>query len=352
MASEENKTNLIINYLPQALTDEEFANIFLPMGPVKSMKVCRDKATNYSYGFGFVNYQDEDDAERAINELNGKQVKHKRIKVALARPPGSNTKGSNVYVKNLPRHYSDEQVRDMFAEYGTIIQSRVLRDSKTGESKTVGFILYDKKYEAEKAIDKLNGKTPPGGDTPLLVKLSADERRTGQPNFYPNMMNGPRPMFYGPGPGPNARMMPPYSNYNDNVDMDELTGPMRNSYANTLNRFRYNPMGQNSRGNNPNFYVDTFSNGANPEPQKQSSTGGYCLFVHNVGYDCQQRDLYKMFAPHGALLKVDIAWDKEQQQCKGYAFVTFVNSYEAANAVSMLNGSWFNGRQLQVSFKK
>ena len=352
MASdEENKTNLIINYLPQALTDEEFAKIFLPMGPVKSIKICRDKATNYSYGFGFVDYQNAEHAEKAINELNGKQVMNKKIKVALARPGGSNTKGSNIYVKNLPKHYSDEQVRDMFAEYGSIIQTRVLRDSRTGESKTVGFILYDKKYEAEKAIDKLNGKIPPGGDAPLLVKFSSDERRLGQPNFYPNMANGPRPMFYGG--GPNARMMPPY-NYNDSADMDELTGPMRNSYSNTLNRFRYNPMSQNpnSRYNNPNFYMDTYSNDVNPEPHKQSSTGGYCLFVHNVGYDVQQRDLYRLFAPHGALLKVDIVWDKEQQQCKGYAFVTFANAYEAANAIQMLNGSWFNGRQLQVSFKK
>lgn len=350
---EENKTNLIVNYLPQALTDAEFSKLFLPYGPVKSIKICRDKATNYSYGFGFVDYLKPEDAEKAINELNGKQLMNKKIKVALARPGGANTKGSNIYIKNIPKHYSDEKVQEVFSEYGSIIQTRVLRDARTGESKTVGFILYDKKYEAEKAIDKLNGKILPGGDTPLIVKHSGDERRLGQGNVMANgphmMPNGPRPMFLGSNSNP--RM--PY-NYDGN-EIDDLTGPVRNSYANTLNRFRYNPMSQNSGYNpssrfNQNYYNDSFANDV--DPHKQQSSGGYCLFVHNVGNDCQQRDLYRLFAPYGALLKVDVVWDKERDQCKGYAFVTFLNGYEAANAITMLNGSWYNGRQLQVSFKK
>lgn len=359
MASEEeNKTNLIINYLPQALTDAEFSKLFLPLGPVKSIKICRDKATNYSYGFGFVDYQSPEDAQKAIRELNGKQLMNKKIKVALARPGGSTIKGANIYIKNIPKHYSDEKVQEVFSEFGSIIQTKVLRDSRTGESKTVGFILFDKKYEAEKAIDKMNGKTLPGGDSPLIVKLSADERRGGGGGYSGGP--GPGPMMY----GGNPRMMGPnmpfdYSNNYGNGDMGDLTGPMRNTYTNTLNRFRYNPMSQqqpntvynpNSRYN-PNYYVDTFSEDK-PDMHKQSSTGGYCLFVHNVGFDCQQRDLYKLFAPYGALLKVDVVWDKEKDQCKGYAFVTFVNGYEAANAINMLNGSWYNGRQLQVSFKK
>lgn len=352
-AEEENKTNLIINYLPQALSDAEFSNLFLPIGPVKSIKICRDKATNYSYGFGFVDYENPEDAQKAINELSGKQVMNKKIKVALARPSGSTIKGANVYVKNIPKHYSDEKVREIFSEYGNIIQVKVLRDSRTGESKTVGFILYDKKHEAEKAVNEMNGKTLPGGDSPLIVKLSGAEQRinnTGRANGP-----GPGPMF-----APSPRMMAPnmpydYGNGFGN-EMGDLTGPMRNT---PLNRFRYNPMSQqqsnagynpNSRYN-PNYYVDTFAEDK-IDMHRQSSSGGYSVFVHNVGFDCQQRDLYRLFAPYGALLKVDVVWDKEKDQCKGYAFVTFLNGYEAANAINMLNGSWYNGRQLQVSFKK
>ena len=357
MASEgDNTTNLIINYLPQALSDAEFNNIFLPIGPVKSIKICRDKTTNYSYGFGFVDYQDPEDAQKAISELNGKQVINKKIKVALARPSGSNIKGANVYVKNIPKHYSDEKVREIFSEFGNIVQVKVLRDSKTGESKTVGFILYDTKPEAERAVNGMNGKTLAGGDGPLIVKLSGVEQRINKAGGGQRNGPGPGPMF-----SPNPRMMAPSMPYDFGNgygnEMGDFTGPMRNT---PMNRFRYNPMSQqqpnpgfnpnpNSRYN-PNFYMDTFSD-VKPEIQRQGS-GGYTLFVHNVGFDCQQRDLYRLFAPYGALLKVDVIWDKEKDQCKGYAFVTFVNSFEAANAVNMLNGQWYNGRQLQVSFKK
>ena len=70
----ESKTNLIINYLPQSMSDEEFSQLFTNIGPVTSAKIVRNKANNYSYGFGFVDYTTPADAERAIQTLNGLQV--------------------------------------------------------------------------------------------------------------------------------------------------------------------------------------------------------------------------------------------------------------------------------------
>lgn len=59
--------------------------------------------TGYSYGFGFVNYSREEDASRAIAQLNGLQVANKRIKVSFARPSGEDIKETNLYVTNLPK---------------------------------------------------------------------------------------------------------------------------------------------------------------------------------------------------------------------------------------------------------
>jgi protein sex-lethal len=59
--------------------------------------------TGYSYGFGFVNYTNEEDAEKAINTLNGLQVQNKRIKVSYARPSSEDIKETNLYITNLPR---------------------------------------------------------------------------------------------------------------------------------------------------------------------------------------------------------------------------------------------------------
>jgi len=97
-----NKTNLIVNYLPQNLTDDEFRALFMKHGHVTASKVVRDRATGYSYGFGFIDYATEAEAERAVQALNGSQLQHKRIKVAFSRQ-GDNIKGANLYIRQLPK---------------------------------------------------------------------------------------------------------------------------------------------------------------------------------------------------------------------------------------------------------
>jgi RNA recognition motif-containing protein len=140
----EGKTNLIINYLPQNMTEKELYSMFVTIGPVESCRVMKDfkvsfycnarsicsyifyectfefkihyilfcichvhfvflLQTGYSYGFGFVNYSKAEDASRAIGTLNGLQVQNKRLKVSFARPSGEEIKETNLYVTNLPR---------------------------------------------------------------------------------------------------------------------------------------------------------------------------------------------------------------------------------------------------------
>lgn len=174
-----NRTNLIINYIPQTLTDEEFRSMFLSIGPIKSAKIVRDKATGYSYGFGFVDYEKVEDAQRAMQTLNGLQMQNKTIKVALARPGGEEIKGANLYVRNLPRHYQQMDLERLFQRFGTIIQSRVLTDQTTGQSKGVGFVLFDQKKQAEEAISQISGTVPAGGTEPLLIKFADDNAKKG-----------------------------------------------------------------------------------------------------------------------------------------------------------------------------
>lgn len=65
------KTNLIVNYIPQFATEADLAILFSPIGRVESIRVMRDFKTGYSYGFGFVKYFNEEDAAKAIDVLNG-----------------------------------------------------------------------------------------------------------------------------------------------------------------------------------------------------------------------------------------------------------------------------------------
>ena len=223
---EESPTNLIINYLPQTLTDEEYRSMFLSIGPIKSAKIIRDKATGYSYGFGFVDYQHPSDADRAIQTLNGLQLQNKRIKVAKARMGGENIKGANLYVRNLPISWTEVELNKLFDPYGKIIQSRVLVDLNTGVSKRVGFVLYNTRGEADAAIRSLSGTTPEGCTEAILIKFADDNSKKMKP---PNVQYVPTPMFPGHGPG-----------------------PMRNQG----NRFRYNPMSGNYNMQNTGLNVN------------------------------------------------------------------------------------------------
>lgn len=170
----ETRTNLIINYLPQTLTDQEFYKIFVVVGPIKNCRIMKDLKTGYSFGFGFVEYQKPEDAAKAILQLNNLPVQHKRIKVSYARPPGEDIKETNLYIQNIPRSYTLDQLEELFSSYGQIVQKNLLKDKVTGLPRGVGFVRFDKKSEAEAAINGMNGITPEGGTEPLVVKVAEE----------------------------------------------------------------------------------------------------------------------------------------------------------------------------------
>lgn len=163
------KTNLIVNYLPQPMTDAEFTKLFEKYGTIKTAKIVRHKVTGYSYGFGFVDFQTNAEALRAIDGLNGHELDNKKIKVAFARPAGQDIKQANLYVKNVPNSWTQDDVRKLFEPFGDIIQCRVL-----GNSRGVAFVLFNLRKEAEDALKALKGTTVDGGDSPLEIKFAAD----------------------------------------------------------------------------------------------------------------------------------------------------------------------------------
>ncbi len=78
--------NLFISNLSFRVDDEDLKQLFEEYGEIKSAKVITDKITSRSRGFGFVELQDDKEAKRAIEELNGAEFDGKVIAVAEARP--------------------------------------------------------------------------------------------------------------------------------------------------------------------------------------------------------------------------------------------------------------------------
>jgi ELAV like protein 2/3/4 len=79
--SDKTRTNLIINYLPQTMTQDEIKDLFGSIGTIESCKLVRDKTTGQSLGYGFVNFIRTEDAEKAVKAMNGLRLQNKTIKV-------------------------------------------------------------------------------------------------------------------------------------------------------------------------------------------------------------------------------------------------------------------------------
>ena len=82
--------NIYVGNLSKDVTDDDLQGLFSEFGQIKSVKVIRDLFSGESKGFGFVEMPGLTEAQKAINELNTKEVKGKKIVVNEARPKNEN----------------------------------------------------------------------------------------------------------------------------------------------------------------------------------------------------------------------------------------------------------------------
>ncbi|HEX5448063.1 MAG TPA: RNA-binding protein [Candidatus Saccharimonadales bacterium] len=77
---------LFVGGLPFATNDDELRELFAAHGTVASANVVRDRETGRSKGFGFVEFEKEDEGKAAEKALNGTEFGGRTITVAEARP--------------------------------------------------------------------------------------------------------------------------------------------------------------------------------------------------------------------------------------------------------------------------
>ena len=66
--------NIYVGNLPYGMRDDELLNLFSEFGNVKSANVIMDRSSGKSKGFGFVEMDDDGDAEKSIESLNGREI--------------------------------------------------------------------------------------------------------------------------------------------------------------------------------------------------------------------------------------------------------------------------------------
>ncbi len=77
---------IYVGNLTYSMTEDSLRELFAPFGEVTSTKIIKDRLTDRSRGFGFVEMENKDEAESAIQKIDGTEVEGRNMKVNLARP--------------------------------------------------------------------------------------------------------------------------------------------------------------------------------------------------------------------------------------------------------------------------
>ena len=77
--------NIYVGNLDYEITEEDLRDIFEEYGEVKSVKIIFDRDSNRSKGFGFVEMQQHEDGQKAIDELDGAELEGRTMRVNMAR---------------------------------------------------------------------------------------------------------------------------------------------------------------------------------------------------------------------------------------------------------------------------
>ena len=85
--------NIYVGNLPREVTEAELLEAFQAFGEVASANIITDKLSGESRGFAFVEMPTDDEAEKAITGLNGKDMKGQTLNVNKARPRPDRNRG-------------------------------------------------------------------------------------------------------------------------------------------------------------------------------------------------------------------------------------------------------------------
>ncbi|EPS61401.1 hypothetical protein M569_13396, partial [Genlisea aurea] len=237
--------NVYVKNLSESITDDDMQRIFGEYGPITSSLIMKN-AEGKSKGFGFVNFEDAEDAARAVEALNGKKFDDKEWYVGKAqkklereqelknrfeqstREVVEKSQGVNLYIKNLDDSIDDERLKELFGEFGNIASCKVMKDA-AGLSRGSGFVAFSTPEEASRAVSQMNGRIVVR--KPLYVALAQrkEERRamlqaqfmqirpmgvppsiaSRMPMYPPGTPGVGQHLFYGQGPA----LLPPQAGF-------------------------------------------------------------------------------------------------------------------------------------------
>ena len=289
-ASNLSATSLYCGDLEPSCTEAQLYELFSTIGPVVSIRVCRDLITRRSLGYAYVNFQQGPDAARAIDVLNFQVVNGKPIRIMYSqRDPALRKSGvGNIFIKNLDKDIDNKALYDTFAQFGNIVSAKVATDSQS-QSKGYGFVQFDTAEAADGAISKVNGMLM--NDKQVYV---GPFQRRGERGGGPTMFNN----VY-------------VKNLHENVTEDQLR--------------------------------EVFE-----RRERMEKMAGANLYIKNLEDTVDDAKLRELFAEFGTITSCRVMRDTAGAS-RGSAFVAFSSADEATRAVTEMNGKMAGNKPLYVA---
>ena len=181
---------LYVGNLPFEADKESLLEFFAQHGAVKDIYIPLDVATGQGRGFAFVT-MDEEDTDKVIQATNGAEFMGRELSVSVPLPRGqkatpfrSTSRGTKLYVGNLSFYTSLATIKELFEEYGTVIDCYLPEDKESGGSRGFAFVTMDSD-SAMKAMEETDGYELDG----RIIRVNEAEpkgRRSRREEFYDN----------------------------------------------------------------------------------------------------------------------------------------------------------------------
>ncbi|XP_051525825.1 polyadenylate-binding protein 1-like [Myxocyprinus asiaticus] len=155
--------NIFIKNMDESIDNKALYDTFSAFGNILSCKVVCDE--NGSKGYGFVHFETQEAANRAIDTMNGMLLNDRKVfvgrfKSRKEREAALGAKAmefTNVYIKNFGEDIDTEKLKSIFSEFGKTLSICVMTD-ESGCSRGFGFVNFENHGDARRAVNEMNGK--------------------------------------------------------------------------------------------------------------------------------------------------------------------------------------------------
>lgn len=175
---------LYVGNLDERLGDEDLYHFFANYGPLQNVRVMRNKHTRKSRGFAFINFVRPRDAESALRDSQSAKLGGKSIRVMFKMNIKTLSSDSNLFVKNIDKNVTEGALENFFKEVGNVLSVKIATNSE-GQSLGYGYVQFEKKEDAAKAIELKNNKKL--GENQIQVGAFVPKNQRSEPTPKKNI---------------------------------------------------------------------------------------------------------------------------------------------------------------------